>query len=166
MFDVPQRKVGRNLKWRRLCRFVQVVRRLNDILYCIKLSPHSAPIVAHIDLLRSFDGELSEPWASAVNRSSSGVIASPSTGLHIDHLSTGSNNRPRWTGIPAVNCRRDDFAWSGTRTPSTDATSTAHQQREPAGRNEAEPIGGPAGSAQNASAQGSASGNETSLPPV
>jgi transposase InsO family protein len=77
MFYVPQRKVGRNQKWRRLCRVVQVVRRLNDVLYCIKVSPKATPITAHIDRLRVFEGELPEPWLTYVSQRDKHVVERP-----------------------------------------------------------------------------------------
>ena len=65
LYYCPLRKVGRNQKWRRLCRIGVIVQRLNDILYRVKLGPHAAVVVAHVDRLRKFDGD-PPPWKPAV----------------------------------------------------------------------------------------------------
>ena len=102
MFYVPQRKIGRNQKWRRLCKLVQIVRRLNDVLYCIRSSPRAPPIIAHIDRLRPFDGEPPTSWASVINRGTgrpAGTNGKPSTdrSTGIREPSTGDVYRPACT---------------------------------------------------------------------
>jgi hypothetical protein len=58
----PRRKQGRYQKWRRLCTIYRVEERLNDVLYRLKVSPRSRPLVAHIDRLRAFEGEPPAVW--------------------------------------------------------------------------------------------------------
>jgi hypothetical protein len=65
LYYCPVRKVGRNQKWRRLCRIGIVVQRLNDILYRVKLGPHAATTVVHVDRLRKFEGD-PPSWTPAV----------------------------------------------------------------------------------------------------
>ena len=68
MYYVPQRRIGRNQKWRRLCKVVLVVRRFNDVLYSIQVTPRSTPTVAHADRLRPFNGEVPSVWAKYAQR--------------------------------------------------------------------------------------------------
>ena len=89
MFYIPQRKTGRNQKWRRLCKLVRVTKRLNDVLYCVKLSPRAHTIIAHIDRLRRFDGDVPEPWKTIVNRAA--TTDGPSTHNRIGACETSTD---------------------------------------------------------------------------
>jgi transposase InsO family protein/predicted aspartyl protease len=68
LYYIPQRKVGRNQKWRRLCKIGRVVQRFNDVLYSIKLGPRAAPIIAHVDRLRRYEGSPPEQWRLSVGQ--------------------------------------------------------------------------------------------------
>ena len=61
----PRRKIGKYQKWRRLCTLGLVIQRFNDVLYSVKLSPRSSPIIIHVDRLRRFEGETPDQWKSA-----------------------------------------------------------------------------------------------------
>jgi hypothetical protein len=65
LYYCPQRRVGKYQKWRRLCKIGQVVQRFNDVLYSVRMSPRSSPIIVHIDRLRRFEGEPPEHWKTA-----------------------------------------------------------------------------------------------------
>ena len=62
LYYCPRRKVGRYQKWRRLCVICRVENRINDVLYGIRTSPRARLILAHIDRLRKYDGDLPEVW--------------------------------------------------------------------------------------------------------
>ena len=62
LYYCPQRRRGTYQRWRRLCRIGRIEKRFNDVLYSIKLSPRSAPILVHIDRLRRYEGEPPEQW--------------------------------------------------------------------------------------------------------
>ena len=154
MFYVPQRKIGRNQKWRRLCKLVQIVRRLNDVLYCIRSSPRAPPIIAHIDRLRPFDGEPPASWASVINRKPS---TDPSIG--IQKSSTGDVYRPACTETTEGSHMTNDSAAPVTRSRSTDAPTAASQERSQAERRL--PAGHPARRKQAVDVQESAGSSET-----
>ena len=131
MFYIPQRKTGRNQKWRRLCKLVRVTKRLNDVLYCVQSSPRAHTIIAHIDRLRRFDGDVPEPWKTIVDRAA--ATDGPSTDNRIDACEP-STDRP---STEQSTC---------SRAPATD-TSTAGQAgdtrpRVPAGRVTRKPTAG------------------------
>lgn len=58
----PRRRQGKYQKWRRLCTACRVERRLNDVTYCIQLSPRAKPFIAHVDRLRPLEGDPPPPW--------------------------------------------------------------------------------------------------------
>ena len=64
LYYCPRRKPGRYQKWRRLCTISRVEARFNDVLYSIRTSPRAKPIVAHIDRLRQYLGDIPEMWKS------------------------------------------------------------------------------------------------------
>jgi hypothetical protein len=63
----PRRKIGKYQKWRRFCTLGMVMKRFNDVLYSVKLSPRSSPVIVHVDRLRHFEGETPEQWKSAMS---------------------------------------------------------------------------------------------------
>ena len=65
LYYCPRRKPGRYQKWRRLCTISRVEARFNDVLYSIRTSPRAKPIMAHIDRLRQYLGDIPEMWKSA-----------------------------------------------------------------------------------------------------
>lgn len=62
LYYCPRRKRSQYQKWRRLCRVCQVVARFNDVLYSIRLTPKSKPVIVHIDRLRKFQGDTPDIW--------------------------------------------------------------------------------------------------------
>jgi hypothetical protein len=58
----PRRKRGLYQKWRRLCEICYVEKRFTDVTYSIRTAPRARPIIAHIDRLRKFEGEVPEIW--------------------------------------------------------------------------------------------------------
>ena len=58
----PRKKSGRYQKWRRLCTIWRVEKVLNDVNYCIRSGPRGRSLIAHIDRLRPFEGELPHGW--------------------------------------------------------------------------------------------------------
>jgi hypothetical protein len=109
MFYIPQRKIGRNQKWRRLCKLVRVTKRLNDVLYCVQLSPRAHNIIAHIDRLRRFDGDVPEPWKTFVNRAAT-----------TDRSSTDGPSTDNRIGACETSTDRPSTDRSSTDGPSTD----------------------------------------------
>ena len=67
IYYCPRRKVGRYQKWRRLCSICRVEARFNDVLYSIRTSPRALPIIAHVDRLRRYEGDVPENWSSTFN---------------------------------------------------------------------------------------------------
>jgi hypothetical protein len=65
LYYCPRRKLGRYQKWRRLCSVCRVEARFNDVLYSIRTSPRAKPILAHIDRLRRYEGDVPEAWKAA-----------------------------------------------------------------------------------------------------
>jgi hypothetical protein len=61
----PRRQLDRYQKWRRLCSIFKVENRFNDVLYSVRTSPRAKPILAHIDRLRMYDGDLPDVWKAA-----------------------------------------------------------------------------------------------------
>ena len=74
----PRRKIGSYQKWRRLSTLGMIVKRFNDVLYSVKLSPRSSPIIIHADRLRRFDGETPDPWKAVIQT----VISSAESSGH------------------------------------------------------------------------------------
>jgi len=58
----PPRKQGLYQKWRRLSEICYVEKRFTDVTYSIRTAPRAKPIIAHIDRLRKFEGEVPEIW--------------------------------------------------------------------------------------------------------
>jgi len=58
----PRRKQGLYQKWRRLSEICYVEKRFTDVTYSIRTTPRAKPIIAHIDRLRKFEGEVPEIW--------------------------------------------------------------------------------------------------------
>jgi hypothetical protein len=52
----------------KVCKIGQVVQRFNDVLYSVRMSPRSSPIIVHIDRLRHFEGEPPEHGKTAASR--------------------------------------------------------------------------------------------------
>ena len=65
LYYCPRRKQGRYQKWRRLCTICRVENRMNDVLYSIRTSPRAKLILAHIDRLRRYEGDVPSIWKSA-----------------------------------------------------------------------------------------------------
>jgi hypothetical protein len=65
LYYCPRRKRGRYQKWRRLCSICRVESRFNDILYSIRTTPRAKPILAHIDRLRRYEGEIPDVWKNS-----------------------------------------------------------------------------------------------------
>ena len=58
----PRRRRGRNQKWARLCKLCRVERKINEVLYLIRIQPQGRTSVVHVDRMKAFQGELPAPW--------------------------------------------------------------------------------------------------------
>lgn len=67
LYYCPRKQVGRNQKWRRLQRLCMIVKKLNDVLYCVKLGPWAKSTVVHVDRLYKFCGDPPPKWKKCVN---------------------------------------------------------------------------------------------------
>ena len=67
LYYCPRKQVGRNQKWRRLRRLCMIVKKLNDVLYCVKLGPWAKSTVVHVDRLYKFCGDPPPKWKKCVN---------------------------------------------------------------------------------------------------
>jgi hypothetical protein len=91
LYYCPRRKLGRYQKWRRLCSVCRVEARFNDVLYSIHTSPRAKSILAHIDRLRRYEGDVPEAWKAAPTvRHLSQTVAD---GKHDNGEETGANDR-------------------------------------------------------------------------
>jgi len=79
-YSCPRRKIGRYQKWRRLCTLGMSVRRFNDVLYSVKLSPRSSSIIIHADRLRRYEGETPDLWKAAIQTVTSAADIESSAG--------------------------------------------------------------------------------------
>ncbi len=60
-----------------------VVKKLNDVLYCVKLRPKSETTVVHVDRLSKFHGDPPHGWAPYVGRQASADVSRESRELNI-----------------------------------------------------------------------------------
>jgi predicted aspartyl protease len=109
----PRRQKGRNQKWRRLCQICYIERRFNDVLYSVRLTPRSKPIVVHVDRLVKWEGDVPWQWKQRVAQDHSsardGTVASPAgqSERREDESGDQSGAIPAPLPEPAVNCTGD-----------------------------------------------------------
>jgi hypothetical protein len=69
LYYYPRRYQGRSSKWSRFYtgpfRIEEVI---NDVNYVLRKSPKSRPIIAHIDKLRQFYGEVPTCWKAVMEK--------------------------------------------------------------------------------------------------
>jgi transposase InsO family protein len=97
LYYCPRKQVGKNQKWRRLQRLCIIVKKLNDVLYCVKLGPRAESTVVHVDRLFKFCGDPPPKWKQYVNKQSTNELG----------RCTGENNKEP---IDASNdAKRDEY---------------------------------------------------------
>ena len=62
----PRRSRGRYHKWARLCILCRVERKINEVLYLIRVKPRGRTSVVHVDRLKVFQGEVPAHWKDSV----------------------------------------------------------------------------------------------------
>jgi hypothetical protein len=65
-FYYPRRRRGRYHKWARLCILCRVERKINDVLYLIRIKPKGRTSVVHVDRLKVFQGEVPALWKDSI----------------------------------------------------------------------------------------------------
>jgi hypothetical protein len=66
----PRLQSGKSPKWSRLYSGpFRVVQRLSDITYVIQQRPQSQPLIAHIDKLKKYEGDIPTDWIDTPNSS-------------------------------------------------------------------------------------------------
>lgn len=70
LYYCPRKRIGKNQKWRRLQQLCIIVKKLNDVLYCVKLRPRGESTVVHVDRLIKFCGDPPPKWKQYVNKQS------------------------------------------------------------------------------------------------
>jgi hypothetical protein len=150
----PRRKQGLYQKWRRLCGICYVEKRFTDVTYSIRTAPRAKPIIAHIDRLRKFEGEVPEVWRTAKLRATPPGIGGQAEATPPDHGDRGVPTPPageyrtvteppacvwRNPGVPSgkTTGRTDTPPDACNRQPSTALPTGGGTSRTPTGRTSA-----------------------------
>jgi transposase InsO family protein len=125
----PRRKQGLYQKWRRLCGICYVEKRFTDVTYSIRTAPRAKPIIAHIDRLRKFEGEVPEVWRTAKLRATPPGTGGQAEATPPDHGDRGVPTPPageyRAVTEPPARVWRNPGVPSGKTTGRTDTPPDA-----------------------------------------
>jgi hypothetical protein len=124
LYYCPRKQVRRSQKWRRMQQLCIIVKKLNDVLYCVKLGPKAKSIVVHVDRLCKFSGDPPPKWVQRIPRQSADESGCCSGGNNI-----GSTDAS--TVTTRVDCGKPAYCTGCTETTGSplteDASSTAAQ---------------------------------------